>query len=152
MLVAESLDRLAPDQEPEPPLRRLPRQHLQQLLEDRGHPRLRSLRPRRQRVRRKAKRTVVERRWFEWIHGVAVSTAVDFRLVRRLQRVRRRADSLHGRRNFSFIFFSPGKERGRWGGIETSPSIIPDILDPVLQPDPTCSILYTLLILSINNV
>ncbi len=30
--------------------------------------------------------------------------------------------------------------------------IIPDILDPVLQPDPTFSILYTLLILSINNV
>jgi hypothetical protein len=31
-------------------------------------------------------------------------------------------------------------------------SIIPDILDPVLQPDPTFSILYTLLILPINNV
>ncbi len=30
--------------------------------------------------------------------------------------------------------------------------IIPDILDPVLQPDPTFSILYTLLILLINNV
>jgi hypothetical protein len=30
--------------------------------------------------------------------------------------------------------------------------IIPDILDPVLQPDPTFSILYTLLILPINNV
>ena len=30
--------------------------------------------------------------------------------------------------------------------------IIPDILDPVLQPDPTFSISYTLLILSINNV
>jgi hypothetical protein len=31
-------------------------------------------------------------------------------------------------------------------------SIIPDILDPVLQPDPTFLFLYTLLILSINNV
>jgi len=56
--------------------------------------------------------------------------------------------------NFFTVFYSPvlllllqtqtTPKKGR--------DIIPDILDPVLQPDPTFSILYTLLILPINNV